>query len=84
MSGQYTIPDQVKIEAITVKGINIASNHLGHNKVPSDLQLQEAEGDKDLEENSAHNQEGCSACSVEKLRDTQLGQARLKYRSKRR
>jgi hypothetical protein len=81
MSGRYTILAQVKIEAITLKGINIAPSPLGHNKTPSDHQVQEAEGDEALEEDSAHNQESCSACSMEKIRDTQLGHARLQYKS---
>jgi hypothetical protein len=84
MSGQYIIPAQVKIEAITPKGINTAPNHLGRSKAPSDHQAQEAEEDKALEEDLAHNKEGCFACFVEKIRDTQLGHARLQYKSKRR
>jgi hypothetical protein len=46
MSGQYTTPAQVKIEAITPKGINTTPNHLGHSKAPSDHQPQEVEGMK--------------------------------------
>jgi hypothetical protein len=84
MSGRYTNLAQVKSEAITLKGINTTPNHLGHNKAPSDHQPQEVEGDRALEEDSAHNQGGCSACSVEKIRGTQLGHTKLQYRSKRR
>jgi hypothetical protein len=83
MLGRYTIPAKVKKEAITTKGINTVHSHLGHNKAPSDHQPQEVEEDEALEEDSAHNQEGCSACLVEKIRGTQLGHAKLQYRSKR-
>jgi hypothetical protein len=82
MSGRYTIPAKVKIDAITTKGIKTVHSHLGRNKVPSEHQPQEAEVDKALEEDSFHNQEGCSACSVEKISGTQLGHAKLQYRSK--
>jgi hypothetical protein len=68
MSGRSTIPAQAKTEAITPKGINTASNHLGRNKASSDHQPQEAEEVEALEEDSAHNQEGHYACSVEKIR----------------
>jgi hypothetical protein len=74
----------VKTEAITTKDINAVPSHIGCSKAPSDHQPQEAEGDKALEEDSAHNQEGCSVCFVEKIRGTQLGHAKLQYRSKRR
>jgi hypothetical protein len=84
MSGRNTIPAQAKTEAIIPKGINTTPNHLGHNKAPSDHQPQEAEGDEALEEDSAHNQEGFSACSMEKIRGTQLRHDKLQYRSKRR
>jgi hypothetical protein len=77
-------PAKVKTEAITTKDINTVPSHLGHNKAPSDHQPQEIEGDKALEEDSVHNREGCSACSVEKIRGTQLGHAKLQYRNKRR
>jgi SET domain-containing protein len=69
---------------MTTKGINTAPNHLGRNKAPSDHQPQEAEEVKALEEDSAHNEEGHYACSVEKIRGTQLGHGRVQYRSKRR
>jgi hypothetical protein len=59
---------QAKTGAITPKGINTAPNHLGHSKAPSGHQPHEAEGYEALEEDLAHNQEGCSACSVEKIR----------------
>jgi hypothetical protein len=84
MLGRYTILAKVKTEAITTKGINTILDQLGHNKTLSDHQPQEAEGGEALEEDSAHNQEGCFACSVERIRGTQLGHAKLQYRSKRR
>jgi hypothetical protein len=83
MSGRYTIPAQVKTEAITPKGINIVSNHPGRSKALLDHKPQEVEGDEALEEDSANNQEGYSACPVEKIRGTQLGHVRLQYRRKR-
>jgi hypothetical protein len=70
MSEQYTIPTKVKTEAITTKDINTVPSHLGCSKALSDHQPQEAEGDEALEEDLAHNQEDCSACSVEKIRGT--------------
>jgi hypothetical protein len=76
MSGRYTIPAKVKTEAITTKGINIVSSHLGRSKAPSDHQPQEAEGDEALEEDLAHNQEDCFVCSMEKIRGTQLGHSK--------
>jgi hypothetical protein len=72
----------VKTEAITTKGINIVPSQLGRSKAPSGNQPQEADGDEASEEDSTHNQEGCSACSVERIRSTQLGPAKLQYRSK--
>jgi hypothetical protein len=84
MSGRYTIPARMKTEAITTKGTNIVPSQLGHNKAPSDHQPQEAEGDEASEEDLAHNKEGCSPYSVDRIRDTQLGPAKLQYRSKRR
>jgi hypothetical protein len=38
---------------------------VGRNKVPSDRQPQEAEGDEASEEDSTHNQEGYFACCGE-------------------
>jgi hypothetical protein len=67
MLERYTIPAKVKIQAITTNGITIVPNHLGRSKAASDHQPQEAEGDEALKEDSVHNQEGCSACSVEKI-----------------
>jgi hypothetical protein len=84
MLGRYTTPAKVKTEAITTKGINTVPSQLGCSKAPSDHQPQEAEGDEASEEDSTHNQEGCSACSVERIRGTQLGYAKLQYRRKRR
>jgi hypothetical protein len=84
MLGRYTIPAKVKTEAITTKGFNIAPNEPGRSKAPSDHQAQEAEGDEASEEDLIHNQEGCSVCSVERIRGTQLEPAKLQYRSKRR
>jgi hypothetical protein len=84
MSERYTIPTEVKIEAITTKGTNIVPIQLGRNKAPSDRQPQEAEEDKASEEDSTHNQEGCFAYSMEKIRGTQLEPTKLQYRIKRR
>jgi hypothetical protein len=84
LSEQYTIPVKVKIEAITIKGTNTVLSPQGRNKAPSDCQPQEAEGDEASEEDSTHNQEGYFACSVERIRGTQLEPAKLQYRSKRR
>jgi hypothetical protein len=77
MSGRYTIPSKVKTEAITTKGSNTLPSQLGCDKAPSDHQPQEAEGDEASEEDLTHNQEGCSACSMESIRGTQLGPAKL-------
>jgi hypothetical protein len=77
MLGRHTIPAKVKTEAITTKDINTVPSHLGRSKAPLDHQPQEVEGDEALKEDSAHNQEGCSACSMEKIRGTQLGNAKL-------
>jgi hypothetical protein len=70
MSGQYIIPAKVNTWAITTKGTNIVPSELGRSKAPSDHQPQEAEGGEASEEDSTHNQEGCSTCSVEKIRGT--------------
>jgi hypothetical protein len=67
MSGRSTIPTQAKVGEIKLKGINTAPNHHGHIKAPSGHQPQETEEDKASEEDSAHNQEGYFACSVEKI-----------------
>jgi hypothetical protein len=77
MSGRYTTPAQAKTEAITPKDINAAPSQPGHSKAPSDHQPQEAEGDEASEEDSTHNREDCSVCSVERIRGTQLGPAKL-------
>jgi hypothetical protein len=66
----------VKTEAITTKGTNTVPSQLGRNKAPSDRQPQEVEGDEASEEDSTHNQEGCFACSVERIRGTQLEPAK--------
>jgi hypothetical protein len=84
MSEQYTIPAKAKTEAITPKDINTTPSQSGRSRAPSDHQPQEAEGDEASEEDLTHNREGCSVCSVEKIRGTQLGPAKLQYRSKRR
>jgi hypothetical protein len=68
---------------IILKGISTPPNHQGHIKVPLGHQLQEAEEVEALEEDSACNQEGCFAYSMEKTRGIQLGHARSRYRSKR-
>ena len=77
MSEQYTIPAKVKTKAITTKDTNTVPSQLGRSKAPSDHQPQEAEGDEASEEDLTHNQEGCSACSMESIRGTQLGPAKL-------
>jgi hypothetical protein len=82
MLGRSIIPTQAKLEAIIPKGINIAPNHLRHNKAPSGHQPQEAEGGEALEEDSTCNQKGCSTYSVEKIRGIQPEHARLQFRSK--
>jgi hypothetical protein len=82
MSGRYTILAQAKTEAITPKGINTSPIQPGRSKAPSDHQPQEAKEDEALEEDSARNQECCSTYSVDRIRGTQLGHAKLQYRSK--
>jgi hypothetical protein len=84
MLEQYTILVKVNTEAITTKGTSIVPSQLGRNKAPLDRQPQEAEGYEASEEDSTHNQEGYFACSMERIRDTQLEPAKLQYRSKRR
>jgi hypothetical protein len=59
------------IGEIILKGISTALNHQGHNKAPSGHQLQEAEEVEASVEDSASNQEGCFAYSVEKIRGIQ-------------
>jgi hypothetical protein len=83
MSGQSTILAQEKTWETILKFINTTPNHQEHNKAPSDHQPQEAEEDEASEEDSTHKQEGCFACSVEKIRGIQLGHAKSRYRSKR-
>jgi hypothetical protein len=84
MSERYTIPAKVETEAITTKGTSTVPSQLGHSKVLLDRLPQEAEEDEALVEDSTHNQEGCSACSVERIRGTQLEPTKLQYRNKRR
>jgi hypothetical protein len=76
MSGQSIIPAQAKIGEIILKGISKAPNNQKHNKAPSGHQPQEAEEVEASEEDSARNQEGYFACSVEKIRGIQLGHAK--------
>jgi hypothetical protein len=83
MSGQSIIPAQVKTGEIILKGISTAPNHQEHSKAPSGHQPQEAKEVEASEEDSACNQEGCFAYSVEKIRGIQLGHAKSRYRSKR-
>jgi hypothetical protein len=77
MSERYTIPTKVKTEAIKTKGTSTVPSQLGRNKASSDRQPQEAEEDEALNEDSTHNQEGCFACSVERIRGTQLEPTKL-------
>jgi hypothetical protein len=76
MSGRSIIPAQVEIGEIILKGINTGPNHQEHNKAPSGHQPQEAEEVEASKEDSARSQEGCFACSVEKIRGIQPGHAK--------
>jgi hypothetical protein len=73
----------VKTGEDILKGISIALNHQEHSKAPSGHQPQEIEEEEALKEDSAHNQEGCFSCFVEKIRGIQQGHAKSRYRSKR-
>jgi hypothetical protein len=83
MSGRSIILAQVKTGEVILKGINTTLNHQEHSKAPSGHQPQEAEEEEASEEDTTHNQEGCFACSMEKIRGIQLGHAKSRYRSKR-
>jgi hypothetical protein len=72
-------PSSSKDRGNHTQGHQHSSQSSRTHKGASNHQPQEAEEDEALEEDSTHNQEGCSACSVEKIRVTQLGHARLQY-----
>jgi hypothetical protein len=76
-------PSSSEDREIKLKGINTVLNYQEHNKAPSGHQPQEAEEGEASEEDSACNQEGCFAYSMEKTKGIQLGHARSRYRSKR-
>jgi hypothetical protein len=82
MSGRSMTLAQATIGEIILKEISIALNHQGHNKASSGHQLQETEEVEASVEDSAPNQEGCFAYSVEKIRGIQQGQVKSRYRSK--
>jgi hypothetical protein len=84
MLEQYIILAKVKTEAIITKGTSTVPSQMGRIKALLDCQPQEAEEDEASEEDSTHNQEGCSSCSMERIRGTQLEHAKLQYRNKRR
>jgi hypothetical protein len=83
ISRRSIIPAQATKGEIILKGVSTAPNHQEHNKAPLGHQLQEAEEVEDLEEDSARNQEGCVAYSVEKIKGIQHGHAKSRFRSRR-
>jgi hypothetical protein len=82
-SGQSIIPTQATTGEITLKAINKAPNHQGHNKVPIGHHLLDAEEVEASVEDSAPNQEGCFVYSMGKIRDIQQGHDKSLFRSRR-
>jgi hypothetical protein len=71
MLEQSTTQAKVKTRTTIIKGSRATPSQQGHNRIPSDHQPQEAEEDEALEEDTTPSQEDYSACSMERIRDTQ-------------
>jgi hypothetical protein len=83
MSEQSTIPVKEKTKTIIIKGSSIAPSHQGCNRTRSGYQPQEAEEDEALEGDTTPNQEDCSSCSAERIRDIQQEPSKLLYKNRR-
>jgi hypothetical protein len=83
-SGRSIIPTQVMIEAVNLKGNNIAPSHQGHNKAPLGHQPQEAEVTEALEEDTEISPEDCFAYSTAKIEATPQEHAKSQFRNKKR
>jgi hypothetical protein len=77
MLGQSIMLAQVMIGETKPKGSSTAPNHQGHNKVPSDHQLKEAEGAEASEEDMEISPGNCFVYSAAKTRGIPQERVRL-------
>jgi hypothetical protein len=82
MSGQSITQAQVMIGEANPKGNSTAPNHQVRNKVPSDHQLQEAEGAEASKEDSEICPRDYFVCSTAKTKVTPQERARSRFRSR--
>jgi hypothetical protein len=73
----------VKTRRTIIKGSRVTLNQQGRTRVLSDHQPQAVEEDEASGEDTTPNQEDYSACSMERIRDTQQGLAKSQYKSRR-
>jgi hypothetical protein len=84
ISGQSIMRAQVTTGEIKPKGSSIAPNQQGHNKVPSNHQLQESEGAEALEEDMEISPGNCFVCSATKTKGIPQERARLRFKCRNR
>jgi hypothetical protein len=84
MSGPFTIQAQAKTKATILKGNKITPSQHELNRVPSDHQLQEVEGEEETSGgDTIPSREDYSVYSVETIRTTQQEPAKSQFKSRR-